>query len=781
MRATIFFLTFVVFVWALVLRVDQVMFDDKLNMGEAQSRAQMGSLSKALSTEVQGLKDIMTLSFGEIEQSKTDYPANRPYSRFHMLARLQAPAQKSGPTEWQIQSAFYAEKSTVKSWATSYITLALKTVQAGDIRSGAAHFFVLMDSQRQPYMLMVHNSFGSWFAGLLGPEVFQGLMDRQKGQKSTVFVVNLQGQALAHTIQEYIGNLLTEDPLVAELMKSSVGSGFGSFRDLRGESVQGLYEQIENTNLYAVITTPVKVLLTGRETTRMQLVLLGAGLALIGVAVFFLSDKGTTSTPVPSRLPPVIAPSAPAPGSVNSQQASAQLSNGADKMKAYVQVASSLSHELKSPLTSILGYSQLAMNQMPDGASKEHLLKIDNEARAAREIIQKLLIFAGEDKVSQQKVGLETVVAKALKNLEGKLLSKGIKVNKNFQAVTPFTMPVELVVRAVESVLLNSIEAMERAPKKELTISMAAGSDPLTLVIEDTGEGISSANLAKVFDPFFTTRSGTQHVGLGLSTALGIFKEVAGEMQIDSEQGKGTKVSIRFHPEEVKAAGASSAVGSDGLNSLKIPPVSKEPPSILGAPAAIKPSAGFALKDHTETEIEIPPLDPLVVDNSIERLIEGEVPDMPAPPSDMFKVDMAAEVLKAPIAPSAPAAPAKKPAAAAPKAPVPKAAAPSPPPAAELTPLATPGLQTLKIPVSDESMILSFDEPTPEPTAPSSDLTPMPEMMSAPAPAAPAQTAKAPAPGFSGKIDKPKIDIKKKTARVDEELQVSIRRPGERQ
>ena len=759
MRATIFFLTFVVFVAAMMLRVDQVMYSDKVANSEAQSRAQMASLSQALSTEIQNLKNVLTLGLPEVEQVKGDYSSGRPYGRFHMMARVQPPAANDPKGDWQIQSAFYSDKTTAKSWASPYITLALKNVQAKDVRSGSANFFVLMDSQRHPFLLMLYNANGNWSAGLLGSETFQGLMDRQKGQKSTVFVVNLQGQALAHTIQEYIGNLLTEDPLVAELMKSSVGSGAGSFRDLRGESVQGLYEQVENSNLYAVITTPIKVLMTGRESTRMQLALLGAGLALIGMAIFFMQDRGEHSVPAPARMPPVVQPSAPIPASVNSQQLGNTGPVGADKMKAYVQVASSLSHELKNPLTSIMGYSQLAMNQMPDGGAKEHLRKIDNEARVAREIIQKLLIFAGEDKVSQQKVGLETVIAKALKHLEGKILSKGIKVNKNFQAVTPFMMPVDLLVRAVESVIQNSIEAMERAPKKELTITMVAGEDPITLVIEDTGEGISSSNLPKVFDPFFTTRSSTQHVGLGLSTTMGIIKEASGEMQIDSEQGKGTKVTIRFMPNQEQAKAQVAP-----------PPDVTEPVSPLKSPVAsptfsVQPAAKV---DHKSAEVDIPPIDPLVVDNTIERLIEGEVPDMPPPPTDMFKVDMSAEVMKAPAAPAAPMAP-----------PAPK---PGSAPKAEQSPIivdSLAGLQSLKIPVSDESLVLSFDEPASEPSA-SPDLTPMPEGPEFPLPTPQAPAAN-PSASFSGKIDKPKIDLKKKTSRVDEEMEVAIRRPGERQ
>src|SRR4051812_20960791 len=68
MRAILFFLTFSVFVVTVVWRVDQMMFGDKLAWAEAQSRAQMSALATALETEVNSLKNLLVLSFAEVEQ-----------------------------------------------------------------------------------------------------------------------------------------------------------------------------------------------------------------------------------------------------------------------------------------------------------------------------------------------------------------------------------------------------------------------------------------------------------------------------------------------------------------------------------------------------------------------------------------------------------------------------------------------------------------------------------------------------------------------------------------
>jgi len=673
MRAILFFLTFAVFVATVVWRVDQVMFGDKLAWAEAQSRAQMSSLAHALDAEIQNLRNLLLMSYSEVELSKKEFSAQRPYGRFQMMAKLLPPNTRDDKRDWQIVSQFFQDGASVKSWAPSYVSLVLKTIKENSVRPGSANIYSLMDPQRRPYLLILVRGTGNWYAGLLKTEVFQSLMDRQKGQKSTVFVVNLQGQTLGHTTQEYVGSLLTEDPLVSELMKSSVGSGFGIFKDLKGEPVQGLYEQVENTNLYAVITTPVSSLAAHRGSVRLQLILMGFGLGLIGLALFVFYDRGGPKAVLKSPSPLVV-PAAPAPVSFSSGSVPA----GNEKMKAYTQVASSLSHELRSPLTAILGHAQLAKNQMT-GSGNEHLEKIETEARAAREIVQKLLIFAGEDKYSHRKMGLETVVNKALKHVEGKLISKGIKLTKNIQTVPQFTMAGDLLVKAVENVLLNSIEAMERAPKKELTVNLESNGSTILLSITDTGEGISAQDLPKIFDPFFTTRSGAHHVGLGLSTAMGIFKEAFGEIQVDSERTKGTTVKIEFNPQE----GILSQTG-------------EVPQSAVPKPLPKVQESG--LIDKTDSETLPPPpvpgsMDPLLVDTTIERMIEDDLPDMPPPPKEIVA-----------------------------------AAEPLPPP------------------------------PTPAPVAP-------PPLANKPA--------------FSSKIDKPKIEIKKKSSGLDE-VQVSVRRPGER-
>ena len=89
-----------------------------------------------------------------------------------------------------------------------------------------------------------------------------------------MYLVNLKAQALGHTVPEYVGSLLSEDPLVASLIKAGSSSGSGFFKNLKGQEIQGMYERVGATNVFAVISTPMQELLKNREGIRWQLILL---------------------------------------------------------------------------------------------------------------------------------------------------------------------------------------------------------------------------------------------------------------------------------------------------------------------------------------------------------------------------------------------------------------------------------------------------------------------------------------------------------------------------
>ena len=228
--------------------------------------------------------------------------------------------------------------------------------------------------------------------------------------------------------------------------------------------------------------------------------------------------------------------------------------------------------------------------------------------------------------------------------------------------VEPFKMSQELVMKAIENVLQNAVEAMERVPKKEISVEMEKVGDSIHVTITDTGEGIEVGDLEKVFDPFFTRRSHSKHSGLGLSATLGILSAMKGDVKISSERGKGTSVVLIFNPHA-----ASVPLDTPDLESSPSPQVSSvnlpPPPSPLlepivssapkvregslsirlrAPPRAPSQNSGLIDLAKTSSQIEVNKLDektaskisslvkesaksadPFLSDNSLEKLIES--------------------------------------------------------------------------------------------------------------------------------------------------------------
>ncbi len=688
---SIFILTFLLFGSALIWRLDQVLFGEGNSQADTQNRLQISALLDAFDTETQNLSNILTLGLAEVEKNGGDYPAGSPYSRFQMMGSLTPPAEGGG--DWQVSNAHYLEKSETKSWATSYIALVLKAVKPADFKMGSVQVVAVNDPKRNPYLLFVTRSIRQWHVGLMGTDVFQKLMDRQKGELQSVFLVNTQGQALGHTTSEYVGKLLTEDPIVSQIMKSAASSGGGSFKNLKQEEVKGYFEKIPMSNLYVVLTIPMAPMMAQQNEMRMQFGFMALGLCLVGLAIFLVLFKKEEEAPQ-AMLPPAM-PMRPVVGSVINGTVggnSGGKKSESEKSGAYTKMASTLSNELKQPLTSILGHVQLALKTVSDQKTIEHLNRAEREARAAREVIQKLVIFAGEDKVTFSPVSLDTILQKALKNLEGRFSIKGIKVQKQIESIPPFSMPAELVTRAIESVLTNAMEAMERAPQKNLSVNLSALGSEVILSIADTGQGMTADEIDRAFDPFYTTRAGSQHVGLGLSTAKSIVRQTAGDIEIQSEKGKGTKVIMTFKPQEVSLSQAETI------------------------PTAVPPAPEKEIEPVKKTLGTIAVFqDPILVDDSIEKLIDGAEPEEIQSSSSLEakKITQAS----------------------------PESFPPSP--AAEFQDEKTGDVLVDSDSQSEKTMILQ-----------------------SPAVEAP-----------SVKIDKPQLDIKKKTSELDE-APVSIRRPG---
>ncbi len=96
------------------------------------------------------------------------------------------------------------------------------------------------------------------------------------------------------------------------------------------------------------------------------------------------------------------------------------------------------------------------------------------------------------------------------------------------------------------NMLSNARDALQGRKQKTINVRSFPDNDMCVIEFEDTGQGISEKNLAKIFDPFFTSKDVGDGTGLGLSISYGIIEEHKGHIGVESQEGQGTKFSIKL-------------------------------------------------------------------------------------------------------------------------------------------------------------------------------------------------------------------------------------------
>ena len=226
-----------------------------------------------------------------------------------------------------------------------------------------------------------------------------------------------------------------------------------------------------------------------------------------------------------------------------------------DRLRSLEIIAGGFAHEIRNPLTSIKTFIQLAPERKDDIEFIRDFSRVvlDDVHRIER-LIREILDYARymEPKLTDE--DLNDIVSSCLYFIEVKADSLRIKIEKELASELPRAM---LDRQQIKQVLLNLLlNAMDAIGERGGTLRVRTnklmkpeGNAWVQIVIEDTGQGISAANLEHIFDPFFTTKhtSGeNEGTGLGLTIAHQIIREHQGEIQVQSTEGVGTIFRINL-------------------------------------------------------------------------------------------------------------------------------------------------------------------------------------------------------------------------------------------
>ena len=230
------------------------------------------------------------------------------------------------------------------------------------------------------------------------------------------------------------------------------------------------------------------------------------------------------------------------------QDAHAQIIQS-EKLSALGQLIAGVAHELNNPLTSVVGYTGLAIEAEDKNTDKvqRRLEMVLSEANRATRIVQNLLTFSRARKSTKKAVDLNEVAKNILALREYDLKTRGIALSTELDEHLPQTAAdADQIQQVVLNLVNNSSQAMREEGPREIVIGSNRHGDWVHLWVEDTGKGIPEEITGRIFEPFFSTKGEQTNTGLGLNISSGIVKEHGGEILVNSQVGEGTRMTIRL-------------------------------------------------------------------------------------------------------------------------------------------------------------------------------------------------------------------------------------------
>jgi hypothetical protein len=230
----------------------------------------------------------------------------------------------------------------------------------------------------------------------------------------------------------------------------------------------------------------------------------------------------------------------------------------ADKLSSIGLLAAGVAHEVNTPLAVISTYAQMLAKQVSEDDQKSKLLeKIAKQTFRASEIVNSLLNFSRTSPTEYSELELNRVIRETLSLVDHQFQKAGVATEAHLAADLPNVRGNAGKLQQVFlNLLINARDAM--AAGGTITLRTWADGGFAHVEVADTGQGIAEENLARIYDPFFSTKGPKKGTGLGLSITYGIVQEHNGIIEVDSEIGRGT----RFHLEFPSTNGAGLPAGA---------------------------------------------------------------------------------------------------------------------------------------------------------------------------------------------------------------------------
>jgi two-component system NtrC family sensor kinase len=223
-----------------------------------------------------------------------------------------------------------------------------------------------------------------------------------------------------------------------------------------------------------------------------------------------------------------------------------------EKLASLGKLSASIAHQINNPISGIMTFARLIGRTLEQGAPDEptrrtllrNLKLVERECERCSDVVRNLLDFAHDRPIATAPISPNAVVEDSLALVANQLQIQGVQVTKRL-GVLPHTLgDFGLLRQACVNVLMNACEAMPNKGTLLIETRLVDDGAAVELAFQDSGPGIPPERLARVFDPFFSTKQ--QGVGLGLSVVHGILQQHGGRVELHGGPGEGTRVVLRL-------------------------------------------------------------------------------------------------------------------------------------------------------------------------------------------------------------------------------------------
>ncbi|MEZ5105286.1 MAG: ATP-binding protein [Draconibacterium sp.] len=225
-----------------------------------------------------------------------------------------------------------------------------------------------------------------------------------------------------------------------------------------------------------------------------------------------------------------------------------------ERITSLGKLSSSVAHEINNPLSGILTYSKLVAKQiakieLPED-SKNSMLKylkvIESESKRCGDIVKGLLDFSRKDQENFKNCHLHQILKETYNLMAHQMKIAGIHFYTDFNAENDLIFCNDNQIKQVTvALLVNAIEAISENGEVIIKTTNPDGKQ-IKMDIIDNGVGIAAEDISRIFQPFYSAKQNASGIGLGLAIVHGIVQSHKGKIEVTSEPGKGTAMSIRF-------------------------------------------------------------------------------------------------------------------------------------------------------------------------------------------------------------------------------------------